>query len=223
MNEPVARSLIRKTAFDLIFWMYVFRKGTEYPFWNGSARKGRKGIPFIITTEYMSVSDVIRTIKLGAIDYLPKPVRKEHLLRLAIRHIPTDGHGTEAGEGVVSPDKPENSASGEICQTGGPSEMSVMVLGANSTGKESMVQSIHQGSKCRDMPFVTVNCGTLPRELVASLFFGHAKGAVTNADTAAGNFDMAKGGTLFLDEVGAYFTRFSPCSFACCRKIPIPR
>ena len=82
-----------------------------------------------------------------------------------------------------------------------PSEMAVMILGANGTGKESVAQYIHQGSERRHMPFVAVNCGALPRELAASLLFGHEKGAFTGADTAkVGYFDMAKGGTLFLDE-----------------------
>lgn len=84
-----------------------------------------------------------------------------------------------------------------------PSEMAVMILGANGTGKESVAQSIHQGSERWNKPFVAVNCGALPRELAASLLFGHEKGAFTGADTAkAGYFDMAKGGTLFLDEIG---------------------
>lgn len=84
-----------------------------------------------------------------------------------------------------------------------PSEMAVMILGANGTGKESVAQSIHQGSERWNKPFVAVNCGALPRELAASLLFGHEKGAFTGADTAkAGYFGMAKGGTLFLDEIG---------------------
>ena len=83
------------------------------------------------------------------------------------------------------------------------SEMAVMILGANGTGKESVARSIHQGSERWNKPFVAVNCGALPRELAASLLFGHEKGAFTGADTAkAGYFDMAKGGTLFLDEIG---------------------
>ena len=84
-----------------------------------------------------------------------------------------------------------------------PSEMAVMILGANGTGKESVAQSIHQCSERWNKPFVAVNCGALPRELAASLLFGHEKGAFTGADTAkAGYFGMAKGGTLFLDEIG---------------------
>lgn len=84
-----------------------------------------------------------------------------------------------------------------------PSEMSVMILGANGTGKESVAQTIHDNSERYGKPFVAVNCGALPRELAASLFFGHEKGAFTGADTAkSGYFDLAKGGTLFLDEIG---------------------
>ena len=78
-----------------------------------------------------------------------------------------------------------------------------MILGANGTGKESIAQTIHSNSERWNTPFVAVNCGALPRELAASLFFGHEKGAFTGADTAkTGYFDMAKGGTLFLDEIG---------------------
>lgn len=84
-----------------------------------------------------------------------------------------------------------------------PSDMSVMILGANGTGKESIAQTIHNNSERWNMPFVAVNCGALPRELAASLFFGHEKGSFTGADSAkTGYFDMAKGGTLFLDEIG---------------------
>ena len=78
-----------------------------------------------------------------------------------------------------------------------------MILGANGTGKESVAQTIHNNSERYGKPFVAVNCGALPRELAASLFFGHEKGAFTGADTAKpGYFDLAKGGTLFLDEIG---------------------
>ena len=82
MNEPVARSLIRKTAFDLILSDVRLPEGDGISLLEW-LRKEKKDIPFIITTEYVSVPDVVRTIKLGAIDYLPKPVRKEHLLELA--------------------------------------------------------------------------------------------------------------------------------------------
>ena len=119
MNEPIARSLIRKIQFDLILSDVRLPEGDGISLLEW-LRKERKDIPFIITTEYVSVPDVVRTIKLGAIDYLPKPVRKEHLLELAEDVLPAHGHGTETGEGAVSSDKSEDSASGEVSQTGCP-------------------------------------------------------------------------------------------------------
>ena len=176
MNEPIARSLIRKIQFDLILSDVRLPEGDGISLLEW-LRKERKDIPFIITTEYVSVPDVVRTIKLVT-------VRKQEKVLF---------HRTSPK--ILQVEK--------LARLVAPSEMSVMVLGANGTGKESVAQSIHLGSERREMPFVAVNCGALPRELAASLFFGHEKGAFTSADTAkTGYFDMAKGGTLFLDEIG---------------------
>ncbi len=202
MNEPIARSLIRKTAFDLILSDVRFPDGDGISLLEW-LRKERKDIPFIITTEYVSVPDVVRTIKLGAIDYLPKPVHKEHLLELAEGVFQPMVTVRKKEKALFHRTSPKILQVEKYARLVAPSEMSVMILGANGTGKESVAQSIHQGSERRDMPFVAVNCGALPRELAASLLFGHEKGAFTGADTAkVGYFDMAKGGTLFLDEIG---------------------
>lgn len=202
MNEPIARSLIRKTSFDLIL------SDVRLPEGNGISllewlHKERKDIPFIITTEYVSVPDVVRTIKKGAIDYLPKPVRKEHLLELAEDVFQPMVTVRRQEKVLFHRTSPKILQVEKYARLVAPSEMSVMVLGANGTGKESVAQSIHHGSERWNMPFVAVNCAVLPRELAASLLFGHEKGAFTGADTAKiGYFDMAKGGTLFLDEIG---------------------
>ena len=82
MNEPVARALIRKNKFDLILSDVRLPEGDGISLLEW-LRKEKRDIPFIITTEYVSVPDVVRTIKMGARDYLPKPVRREHLLELA--------------------------------------------------------------------------------------------------------------------------------------------
>ena len=202
MNEPIARSLIRKTQFDLILSDVRLPEGDGISLLEW-LRKEKKDIPFIITTEYVSVPDVVRTIKLGAIDYLPKPVRKEHLLELAEDVFRTMVIVRKQEKKLFHRTSPKILQVEKYARLVAPSEMSVMILGANGTGKESVAQSIHQGSGRWNMPFVAVNCGTLPRELAASLFFGHEKGAFTGADTAkTGYFDMAKGGTLFLDEIG---------------------
>ncbi len=202
MNEPIARSLIRKTAFDLILSDVRLPEGDGISLLEW-LRKEKKDIPFIITTEYVSVPDVVRTIKLGAIDYLPKPIHREHLLELAEDVFQPMVTVRKKEKVLFHRTSPKILRVEKYAGLVAPSEMSVMILGANGTGKESVAQSIHQGSERRNMPFVAVNCGALPRELAASLLFGHEKGAFTGADTAkAGYFDMAKGGTLFLDEVG---------------------
>lgn len=84
-----------------------------------------------------------------------------------------------------------------------PADISVLIIGANGTGKESIARTIHFNSHRKNEPFVAVNCGAIPPELTASMFFGHIKGAFTGADSdRKGYFDAAKGGTLFLDEIG---------------------
>lgn len=202
MSEPIARSLIRRMQFDLILSDVRLPEGDGISLLEW-LRKEKKDIPFIITTEYVSVPDVVRTMKLGAKDYLPKPVHREHLLDLAeeLFHPVATVRKQEKQLFHRMSHKIQNVE--KLARLVAPSDMSVMILGANGTGKESVAQTIHSNSERWDMPFVAVNCGALPRELAASLFFGHEKGAFTGADTAkTGYFDMAKGGTLFLDEIG---------------------
>lgn len=202
MNEPVARALIRKNKFDLILSDVRLPEGDGISLLEW-LRKEKRDIPFIITTEYVSVPDVVRTIKMGARDYLPKPVRREHLLELAEEVFHPVATVKKQEKHLFHRTSPRILAVEKFARLVTPSDMSVMILGANGTGKESVAQTIHNSSERRDMPFVAVNCGALPRELAASLFFGHEKGAFTGAETAkAGYFDMAKGGTLFLDEIG---------------------
>ena len=190
ISEPIARSLIRKTAFDLILSDVRLPEGDGISLLEW-LRKEKMDIPFIITTEYVSVPDVVRTIKLGAIDYLPKPVHREHLLELAEDVFQPMVTVRKKEKVLFRRTSPKIQRVEKYAGLVAPSEISVMILGANGTGKESVAQSIHQGSE------------RLPRELAASLLFGHEKGAFTGADTAkAGYFDMAKGGTLFLDEIG---------------------
>lgn len=167
------------------------------------AEKEKLDIPFIITTEYVSVPDVVRTIRLGAKDYLPKPVHREHLLELAEDVFRPLAVKRERKKELFRRTSPQMLQVEKYAGLVAPSDMSVLILGANGTGKESVAQGIHEESDRAGMPFVAVNCGILPRELAASMLFGHEKGAFTGADTAKpGFFDMAKGGTLFLDEIG---------------------
>lgn len=202
MNEPIARSLIRKNNFDLILSDVRLPEGDGISLLKW-LKKEKLDIPFIITTEYVSVPDVVRTIRLGAKDYLPKPVHREHLLELAEDVFRPLAIKRERKKELFRRTSPQMLQVEKYAGLVAPSEMSVLILGANGTGKESVAQSIHEESDRAGMPFVAVNCGILPRELAASMLFGHEKGAFTGADTAKpGFFDMAKGGTLFLDEIG---------------------
>ena len=145
----------------------------------------------------------MRTIKLGARDYLPKPVHRDYLLELAEDIFHPVATVRKQERQLFHRTSPMILKVEKFARLVAPSEMSVMILGANGTGKESVAQTIHDNSERYGKPFVAVNCGALPRELAASLFFGHEKGAFTGADTAkSGYFDLAKGGTLFLDEIG---------------------
>ena len=166
-------------------------------------REERMTTPYIVMTEYATVSDAVRAIRSGAKDYLPKPVHKERLLEMAdeiLRPLST----VQREEKVLFRRRSAQARHVErLAALVAPSDMSVLILGANGTGKESVARNIHRSSERRNMPFVAVNCGVLPKELAPSLFFGHVKGAFTGADASReGYFGMAEGGTLFLDEIG---------------------
>lgn len=201
MREPAARALIRKHRFDFILSDVRLPEGDGISLLEWLTKE-KKDIPFIVTTEYGSIPDAVRAIKLGAKDYLPKPVHREHLLELAEEIFRPLATVRTKPKDLFRRTCPKILEVERYARIVAPSDMSVLILGANGTGKESVAQGIHANSG-RDGKFVAVNCGALPRELAASLLFGHEKGAFTGADTAKnGYFDMAKGGTLFLDEIG---------------------
>lgn len=152
MNEPIARSLIRKMRFDLILSDVRLPEGDGISLLEWLCKE-KKDIPFIITTEYVSVPDVVRTVKLGAKDYLPKPVHRDHLLELAkvFRPVATVRKKEKV---LFHRTSPKILQVEKFAKLVAPSDMSVMILGANGTGKESVAQTIHQYSERRDMPFV---------------------------------------------------------------------
>lgn len=201
INEVSARKLIKRTGFDLIL------SDVRLPEGNGIGLlewlcKSNIFIPFVIMTEYASCKDAVYAIKMGAVDYLPKPVYKEQLMDLVYTQlkIPSIIRGKRRIFMRVSPKAQETA---RLARLVAPSDMSVLILGPSGSGKESVAQSIHQNSDRRNKPFVAVNCGGIPKELAISEFFGYVKGAFTGADAdRKGYFDLAQGGTLFLDEIG---------------------
>lgn len=163
-------------------------------------RKQGKRNPYIVMTDYDEVPTAVRSMKSGAEDYIPKKLLEMSLppLLKTLRER-MERHDTPIYER-------QSAAFREIdhkIKLVAPTNMSVLVLGENGTGKEHIAEKIHTMSKRAGKPFVAVDCGLLSKELAASALFGHEKGAFTGADAKQkGYWEEADGGTLFLDEIG---------------------
>ena len=191
-------------------------------------REHNNNAPFIVMTNYAEVQNAVLAMKSGAADYIAKPVQPDILLQKikdalsAAADVPpvqapatTAATAKPARQKSAKADKKETSpryiegkseASRQLysyVELVAPTPMSVLILGASGTGKEYVARRIHELSPRHDRPFFALDCGAIPRDVAASEFFGHKKGAFTGADSdKRGAFEMANGGTLFLDEVG---------------------
>lgn len=181
--------------------------------------KRERMIPLIIMTGYADIQSAVQAMKLGACDYVPKPINPDELLKKiedALKKsesgdAPLASRQKASSDGMASA-SPSDFLEGEsdsakqlynYVRLVAPTTMSVLINGASGTGKEYVAHRIHQLSKRADKPFVAIDCGAIPKELAASEFFGHVKGAFTGALTdKTGAFVEANGGTIFLDEIG---------------------
>jgi len=166
-------------------------------------------VPVVIMTAFGSIDTAVLAIASGAVDYVSKPMDVEELratVRRALgRRTETQAELPEAGEefgGVVG----RTPAMVEVYKTiarVAPGPSTVLVTGESGTGKELVARAIHSASPRTDRPFIAVNCGAIPAELLESEMFGHERGAFTGAIAQrSGMFQLAAGGTIFLDEVG---------------------
>jgi len=168
----------------------------------------------ILMTAYGTVKTAVRAMKLGAEDYLAKPIDVEELevilqkvlekrqLLEEARVLRERVHQKYRFENLVG-ESPDMLAAFKTVRQVAPSSSSVLLLGESGTGKELFAQALHQNSPRKDKPFIKVACAALPETLLESELFGHEKGSFTGALYArAGRFEMADGGTLFLDEIG---------------------
>ena len=201
-HEPAARRRMESKDYSLVLTDVRLPKGDGLSLLEWSMTE-RHGVPFIVMTDYASVPDAVRAVKMGAEDYLPKPVHEERLAELLGNIIGNVGKAFGNERSLLRRRSPQALAAEDMAKRVAGTDWSVMILGPNGSGKESVARTVHRHSLRKDKPFVAVNCGAVPKELAASEFFGHVKGAFTGADgDKDGYFKAAQGGTLFLDEIG---------------------
>lgn len=167
----------------------------------------------VMITAHSNLQDAILAIKEGAYDYIEKPVQHERLVQIVKKSLEArELVSSLALSNPIFDDDVESEFVGhsnkmkevfgliyKLCKV----ETSVLIRGENGTGKELVAKAIHFNSARKDGPFVAVNCGAIPENLMESEFFGHEKGAFTGAtERKIGKFQLANNGTLFLDEVG---------------------
>ena len=180
----------------------------------GRVKKMHPATMVILMTAYGTVKNAVKAMKLGAEDYLNKPVDLEELELVVERALEKKSLRAEASvlrdrleqkyrfDNLVG-ESPEMLAVMKSVRQIAPSNASVLLLGESGTGKELFAQAIHENSPRRKRPFVKVACAALPETLLESELFGHEKGSFTGAIASrAGRFEIADGGTLFLDEIG---------------------
>ena len=168
-------------------------------------RKNGMEQPFIVMTDYAEVHTAVVSMKLGSMDYIPKRMLEDKLIPIIKGIVEKQKAAGEAfgNTPIFNRDSEAFRMIKERIRLVAPTDMSVLILGENGTGKEHIAQRIHTKSKRANKPFVSVDCGSISPSLAQSAFFGHIKGAFTGADAnKAGYFQEANGGTLFLDEVG---------------------
>lgn len=214
LNATVAFSLKEgvKAAldshFDIILTDYRLPDGNGVDLLNSVKRHTPETI-VILMTGYADIKIAVNAVKLGAFEYVAKPINPDEILHL-IRDALKSGVKQKdvAPVEIKSPEYIEGKCDAalkvqEYINLVGPTEMSVLILGESGTGKEYAARRIHQFSKRKNSKFVAVDCGALPKDIAGSELFGHIKGSFTGAvNDKIGHFEEANGGTIFLDEIG---------------------
>jgi DNA-binding NtrC family response regulator len=179
-----------------------------------AALEADPGVPVIVMTAFGTVETAVEAMKLGARDFLSKPVDTDHLLLLvrrateerAVRQenlVLREALQDRVGGPVIIGESPSIRSLAEECRRVAQTTATVLLLGESGTGKELFARAIHHLSPRRDRPFVAINCAAIPDTLLENELFGHEKGAYTGAvSSKPGKFELAQSGTLFLDEIG---------------------
>jgi two-component system response regulator HydG len=178
-------------------------------------------VPVIIITGYSNIKTAVEVMRLGAIDYVTKPLLPEEILmtirkaldapeEVSVNAVKQNGSAKQsdsrrkdpAEQNYIFGDSPDFKNILKQIDLVGPTNYSVIIYGESGSGKEAIAQEIHKKSKRSDKPFVAIDCGALSKELAGSELFGHEKGSFTGAvNQKTGSFEIANGGTIFLDEI----------------------
>ncbi len=171
-------------------------------------------LPVVMLTAYGTIGDAVAAMKVGAFDFLSKPVDPDHLMlvldrALGQRRLESENRNLREqiaerlGFGTIIGDSPALKEVMDKVRRVSSTEATVLLTGESGTGKELFARAIHDLSARKDQPFVALNCAAIPDTLLENELFGHEKGAYTGAgDARTGKVEMAGGGTLFLDEIG---------------------
>ena len=207
-----ALQLLEQSSFDLIF------SDIKMPHMDGielleQIKKKNLETPVVMISGHGNVETAVGAIKLGAFDFIEKPLDLNRILVL-LRQVKDRNHLVEQtvqlkqvvkkikGTHIIGQTPAIQEITAMIDKVA-PSDARVLITGANGTGKELVARSLHELSNRNKAPFIEVNCAAIPAELIESELFGHEKGAFTSAvKDRKGKFELASGGTLFLDEIG---------------------
>ncbi|MBZ6388015.1 MULTISPECIES: two-component system response regulator GlrR [Pantoea] len=202
-SGPEALRLLQKDQIDLVISDLRMDEMDGLALF-GEIQKHNPSLPVIILTAHGSIPDAVSATQQGVFSFLTKPVDRDALYKaiddaLAQRAPASDDRWREA----IVTRSPTMLRLLEQAHMVAQSDVSVLINGQSGSGKEVLAQAIHAASPRADKPFIAINCGALPEQLLESELFGHARGAFTGAVSAReGLFQAAEGGTLFLDEIG---------------------
>ncbi len=198
--------LFKRQGVDLVL-LDVWMEGIDGIQTLQKMKEFKDTVPIVIMSGHGNIETAVKATKLGACDFLEKPLSLEKILPL-IKQIETKKHAQEHSEArkasydLIGESEQIRAIHRQIVKVA-PRNSWVLITGENGTGKEVVAHNIHGQSSRSTSAFVAVNCAAIPEELIESELFGHAKGAFTSAVAAKmGKFELAHQGTLFLDEIG---------------------
>ncbi len=213
-NGEEALELLAKENFDLVMTDIKMEKKDGFEVLR-EAQKISPGTPVIMMTAFASVGSAVEAMRAGAADYITKPFINDEI-RLTIRRI-LESKQLQMENLILRQELSQRPAAFSniigssdaiqkvfvMMEKVIPSKSNILITGESGTGKGLVAQAIHEAGPRKDKPFISINCGAIPENLLESELFGHKKGSFTSAvEDKKGLITMANGGTLFLDEVG---------------------